>query len=192
MQPCAGGFLQGLPPGLLPLGGLDGRQKEVEEVSSPSIELPKAQPFSGKRSGGELATCRVGWLRTDFRRVLAGTHSVPRRSLPTLASMRRSQAGRALLTLSMEGALCGRSQPPAISGPIVSKERGEVLHTVGKNLGPLRNERRRARPGQDPPPNLSYTEVRKICIFGRSEGPARTEEAPFKSCLEKAKPFPAL
>ena len=67
--------------------------------------------------GASLPLVRVGWLRTDFGRVLAGTHSVSRRSLPTLALMRRSQAGRVLLTLSMEGALCGRSQPPAISGP---------------------------------------------------------------------------
>ena len=60
VQPCAGGFLQGLPPGLLPMGGLDGRRKEVEQVSSPSTRVRKAQPFSGKRSGGELATCPGG------------------------------------------------------------------------------------------------------------------------------------
>ena len=60
VQPCAGGFLQGLPPGLLPLGGLDGRRTEVEQVSSPSTRVPKAQPFSGKRSGGELAICSGG------------------------------------------------------------------------------------------------------------------------------------
>ena len=77
---------------------------------SPSLSLENGV-------GASLPLVRVGWLRTDFRRVLAGTHSVPKRSLHTLASMRRSQAGRALLTLSMEGALCGRSQPPAISGP---------------------------------------------------------------------------
>ena len=92
---------RGFLPGLLPLGGLDGRRKEVEQVSSPSTRVPKAQPFSRKRSGGELATCPGGMAPDRLRRVLAGTHSVPRRSL---------------LTLFMEGALCGRSQPPAISG----------------------------------------------------------------------------
>ena len=66
--------------------------------------------------GASLPLVRAGLLRTDFRRVLAGTHSVPRRSLPTLASLRRSQAGRVLLTLFMEGALCGRSQHLVISG----------------------------------------------------------------------------
>ena len=62
--------------------------------------------------GASLPLVRVGWLWTDFRRVLAGTHSVPRRSL---------------LTLFMEGALCGRSQPPLFLGqePIVSLERKE-------------------------------------------------------------------
>ena len=67
-------------------------------------------------AGASLPLVRVGWLRTDFRRVLAGTHSVPRRRPPTLASLRRSQAGRVLLTRFMAAALCGTSQPPALSG----------------------------------------------------------------------------
>ena len=63
-------------------------------------------------AGASLPLVRVGWLRTDFRRVLAGTDSVQRSCFDDKESGRR-----VLLTMSMEGALCGRSQPPAISGP---------------------------------------------------------------------------
>ena len=105
--------------------------------------------------GASLPLVRVGWLRTDFGRVLAGTHSVSRRSLPTLASMSRK---------SPVHSVYGRSfvwQEPAPryfwAPSCLQKKRREVLHTVGKNLGPLPNERRRAPPGQDPPPNLFYT-----------------------------------
>ena len=92
-------------------------------------------------AGASLPLVRVGWLRTDFRRVLAGTHSVQRRSLPILASMIRSQAGRVLLTMSMEGALCGRSQPPAISAPHrVFRKKGGKSSIL---LETLPNERRR-------------------------------------------------
>ena len=119
--------------------------------------VPKAQPFSGKRSGGELATC-PGGMAPD--RLLESSRRNPFRSKekPPHSCFAEKEPGRK----SPAHFVYGRSfvwQEPAPryfwgrSPSCLQKERREVLHAVGKNLGPLPNERRRAPPGQGPPPN---------------------------------------